>query len=101
MSRKARISVGAFLAAVGLAGTLALGPAAPVTAQPADQASEAHETMHAMMDATHGPGTAERMHQVPGAEKMMEQCATMMGAMGSGMMNGMMGGGMMRGMMGG
>lgn len=101
MSCRARITVGALLTALGLAGTLALGPPVPVTAQPADQASEAHETMDAMMDAMHGPGTAERMHQLPGAEEMMEQCATMLEAMGGGMMDGIMGGGTMRGMMGG
>ncbi len=95
MSHSARIALGALLTAVGLAGTLALGPAIPVTAQSASSPAEIHETMDTMMDAMHGPGTADRMHQVPGAEEMMDQCAAMMAAMGSGMMNGMMDGGMM------
>jgi len=45
----------------------------------------------------HGPGSTERMHQVPGAEEMMDQCAHD-GDMGG---SSMMGGGMMDGMMGG
>lgn len=101
MSRRTRIALGALITTVGLAGTLALGPAFPVTAQPADPPTGVHETMDAMMDAMHGPGTADRIHQAPGGEEMMEQCAAMMAAMGSGTMDGMMGGGMMDGMMGG
>lgn len=92
MSRRTRIALGGLVTAAGLVGTLALGPAAPVTAQPPDQVSETHETMNAMMDAMHGPGTAERMHQVPGLEEMMDQCAATASSMGSGMMDGMMGG---------
>lgn len=88
MTRKTRILFGALLAAVGLAGTLAFGPASPVTAQPADSAAEVHETMDAMMDDMHSPGTADRMHRVPVAEEMTEQCADMMTAMGGGMMGG-------------
>lgn len=73
-----------------------------------------HEQMHQMMDAMHGPGTSQRMHEAmgPDAEKHMDQCAAAMGSMnmgsmmGSGMMGGsggMMGGGGMlgSGMMGG
>lgn len=65
MSHSARIALGALLTAVGLAGTLALGPAIPVTAQSASSPAEIHETMDTMMDAMHGPGTADRMHQGP------------------------------------
>lgn len=101
MSRRTRIALGTLITMVGLTGMLAFWPAPAVTAQPANEVSDAHETMEAMMDAMHGPGTAERMHQVPGAEEMMDQCAAMMAGMGSGMMNGMMGSGMMGGMMGG
>ena len=98
MSRRAQIVLGAALTIVGLAGTLALGPATPVNAQTEGSPAEIHETMDAMMDAMHGSGTTERMHQVPGAEEMMDQCATMMAAMGGGMMGGgMMDGGMMGG----
>ena len=98
MSRRARIVLGAVLTLVGLAGTLALGPATPVIAQTEGSSAEIHETMDAMMDAMHGPGTTERMHQVPGAEEMMEQCAAMMAMMGGGIMDGgMMDGGMMGG----
>lgn len=88
MSRRNRITLGTLITMVGLAGTLALWPALSVTAQPADEVSEVHETMDVMINAMHGPGTAERMHQVPGGEEMMEQCAAMMAAMGGGMMGG-------------
>lgn len=93
MSRRSRIALGTLITMVGLAGMLAFWPATLVTAQPAAEVSEVHETIDAMMDAMHGPGTAERMHQVPGGEEMMEECAGMMAATGSGMM----GGGMMDG----
>lgn len=50
-----------------------------------------HQQMHAMMDAMHGAGTSERMHQAmgPEAEQMMEQCSSMMQMMQH--MSGMMG----------
>lgn len=88
VSRRTRIMLGALLAVVALTGMLFFGPTTPVTAQPADQAPATHEAMDAMMDAMHGPGTAEQMHQIPGAEQMMEQCASMMAAMGGAMMGG-------------
>ncbi len=50
-----------------------------------------HEQMHQMMDAMHGEGFSERMHEaMPGSEEMMEQCVGMMNMMGH--MHGMMGG---------
>ncbi len=54
-----------------------------------------HEAMHAMMDAVHGAGTTERMHEAmgPEGEQLMAQCAAMMGMMGDGGdMGDMMGG---------
>lgn len=63
-----------------------------------------HEEMHQMMDAVHGEGTSQRMHEAMGedAEMMMDQCVAMMN-----MMQGMVGNGngssmmdMMKGMMG-
>jgi hypothetical protein len=46
--------------------------------------------MHRMMDAVHGEGTSQRMHEAmgPDAEKMMDQCAAMMPGSGTGMMGG-------------
>ncbi len=70
-------------------------------------ADDLHETMHAMMDAVHGAGTTERMHEAmgPEGEELMAQCAgmmaMMMGMMGNDDMSGMMGGGDMMGGMGG
>ena len=67
------------------------------------QAIPTHEQMHQMMDAVHGPGTSQRMHEAmgPDAEKMMDQCAAMMDMMsGMSAMQGMMGTGDTRGMMG-
>lgn len=81
----------ATLGATGLA-TIASGPAA------ATEESESHEVMHRMMEAVHGDEAVERMHAVDGAEEMMEQCGSMMDAMGG--MSGMMRGGGMSGMMG-
>lgn len=51
-----------------------------------------HEQMHQMMDAMHGEGTSQRMHEAMGedAERMMDQCVAMMSMMS--MMQGMMGG---------
>lgn len=99
MGRSTRIAIGALFVAVGLAGTLTIGLAQAVTAQPAGSTVDTHEVMETMMDAMHGPGMAERMHQGVGAEEMMDQCAAMMATRG-GMMDGMMGERMMGGMMG-
>ncbi len=54
-----------------------------------------HEQMHEMMDAMHGPGATERMHEMMGqgdaqrGEQLMKQCVNMMGMMHQ--MPGMMG----------
>lgn len=49
------------------------GPTGPVT----------HEQMEQMMDAMHGAGTSQRMHEAmgPQAEQMMDQCVAMMNMM--------------------
>lgn len=55
-----------------------------------------HEQMHQVMDAMHGQGTSRRMHEAMGedGERIMEQCAGMMGMMQI-MGGNMMGGGVM------
>ena len=42
--------------------------------------------MHQMMDARHGEGASERMHEAMGedTERMMDQCVAMMNMMSSG-----------------
>jgi uncharacterized membrane protein len=46
----------------------------------ASQGQPSHEDMHRMMDAVHGEGASQRMHESmgPNAEEMMDQCAAMM-----------------------
>jgi predicted metal-dependent peptidase len=63
----------------------------PVSAQ---QAPVTHELMHQMMDAMHGAGTSDRMHEAMGADadRMIDQCVAMMNMMG--MMGGQRGGSM-------
>lgn len=90
------------LVAVGTLGLLAVVPAtARAGAGQAGVGSDGdnHAVMHEMMDAMHGERTAERMHEIEGADEMMDQCAGMMDAMGgmSNMMRGMSNGGMMDG----
>lgn len=43
-----------------------------------------HEQMHRMMDAMHGEGASDRMHEMMGEEgdQMMDQCVAMMNMMG-------------------
>jgi hypothetical protein len=90
--RGVRAAVGGVLVAVGLTG-LSFTFGAPAVAGPAD--GDRHEVMHGMMDAIHGDGTAERMHDIEGADEMMAECSSMaetmssMGSMMSG--DGMMG----------
>jgi predicted lipid-binding transport protein (Tim44 family) len=66
----------------------------------ASQKQPSHGDMHRMMDAVHGEGTSQRMHEAmePNAEEMMDQCAATMPMMGE-MHNMMAGAG--PGMMGG
>jgi len=76
---------------VGLA--LLAATSSPLFAQadPAAPSAPAHDQMHQMMEAMHGEGTSERMHQAmgPDGDRMMDQCAGMMGMMQGG--RGMMG----------
>lgn len=90
----------------------AQAPMPPMSAEHQWEASPTHEQMHQMMDAMHGEGASDRVHQAMGedAERMMDQCVAMMNMMGA--MQGMMGDAMpdtmqersmsdtMRGMMG-
>ncbi len=68
---------------------------------PAPPGGPTHDQMYRMMDAMHGTGTSQRMHEAmgPDGEQMMDQCAAMMRMMphGPGMM---MGSGGIPGMMG-
>ncbi len=80
---RTRLTLSVTLLFVGLLGLIVTGPwTALATEVPPERA---HERMHRMMDAVHGPGTSASMHQVEGMEGMMEACSGMMGA---GMMNG-------------
>ena len=99
--------VGALATALILLVAVALVDPKVALGQPS-QGTPNHEQMHQMMDAVHGPGTSQRMHEAmgPEAEKLMDQCVAMMGMMGNmanvqgmiqspqamqGMMGGMMG----------
>lgn len=79
---------------------VAMLPGNAVAQQP-DPDVRSHQTMHEMMDLMHGEGAAARMHEIEGAEEMMDQCASMMAMMGdmdmSGMGQMMRDGGMMDG----
>jgi hypothetical protein len=61
----------------------AAGPLSADEDEPTAAQSSTHERMHQMMDAMHGPGTSDRMHEAmgPEADQMMEQCAAMMDMM--------------------
>ena len=90
------------LSLVVLLSWLAVTPSAVAAQTPTPDSGQAtpHDQMHAMVDAMHGAGTSDRMHQAmgPAGEQLMEQCAAMMSmsTMSGGMMDGgMMGGGMM------
>lgn len=49
----------------------------------ASQTAPGHEQMHEKMDAMHGPGTSQRMHEAmgPDAERVMDQCVRAMEGM--------------------
>ena len=76
---------------VGLALLAATSSSLFAQADPEAPSGPVHDQMHQMMDAMHGEGVSERMHQAmgPDAERMMDQCAGMMGMMQGG--RGMMG----------
>lgn len=92
--------LGVTLAVLGAAGLAATWVPEPAQAQSGE--SDAHDTMHEMMEAMHGEEAVERMHEAEGADEMMDQCAGMMAAMGgmSDMMDGQGSSDMMRGRMG-
>ena len=98
MTRRVMAVIGGALAGLALL-ALTIGPTA-AQAQPPVGGAPTHEQMHRMMDAMHGEGTSERMHEAMGedGEKLMDQCVSMMGMMQN--MQGMMNGNM-SGMMGG
>lgn len=77
-SRIAQAATGAIMATVGVAGFAGTvsGPAA------AASTDETSHDMRRMMEAVHGEDAVERMHQVEGADEMMDQCGAMMDAMG-------------------
>lgn len=78
---------GLAIATLGVVGLTVSWSPSPVTAQ--EQGADSHGTMHSMMEAMHGSDAVAQMHQVEGAEEMMDQCAGMMDAMGGmSMMNG-------------
>lgn len=84
------LSVTAALLSLALTGGVIIAQAAPL--QPEDGAALTHDQMHEMMDAMHGAGFSERMHQaMPGADALIEQCVEMMTMIGQmpGMMDGM------------
>lgn len=100
-------AAGVVLLVAGLAAaTVLAGPAAwgtpgdtlpPAAAQAAPD--EHRAAMQQMMDAVHGPGTADRLDDVDGVDEMMDACAGMMAAMPmmtDGMGPGRMGPGMRR-----
>lgn len=91
MGRRLQAGLGLALAGVGLTGLVTLGPR--MAAAEEIGPGESHATMHRMMDSMHGPGTADRMHEVEGAEQMMNRCSKMMDSMDE--MDERMGGGMM------
>ncbi|MGH2394996.1 MAG: hypothetical protein ACRDGH_16145 [Candidatus Limnocylindria bacterium] len=96
MSRGVSALLGAMLVAAGVAGLNTVSLAIP--APPEVSQRDVHQLMHEMMEDMHGPGTVQEMHQVPGAEEMMDQCAAMRSMMEGGRMDRMM---EMMGMMGG
>lgn len=91
-SRRRRLGqalAGLLLVAFGLSGLTTVTSLGPAIAQGQggppgefDDADDAHEAMHEMMEAMHGEGAVERMHDVEGSEEMMDHCASMMGGMG-------------------
>ena len=87
MSRRLVAPIAGVLAGLTLAaftaGTL-LAQRPPSALGSAPGAPPSHEQMHEMIDAMHGAGTSERMHEALGddAERFIEQCMAMMQSMG-------------------
>ena len=68
---------------VSAQGPMPLMPMLPMPAEQQSEAATTHEQMHQMMDAMHGEGATERMHQAMGedGERTMDQCVAMMNMM--------------------
>ena len=95
MKRLSRSMVGAAVIGLALLGVTSsplfaqAEPAPTGSPTPSESTSQAREQMIRMMDAMHGEGATERMRQAmgPDADRMIDQCAGMMGMMqGGGMM---------------
>ena len=87
MNKHRMIALGGVLAGViGLAFTagVLLAQPAPTPPAPMHGRTMTHEQMHQMMDAMHGEGTSQRMHEAMGAdaERLIDQCVAMMNMMG-------------------
>ena len=87
MTNRIKLTIGAGLLALGMLGGATV-PALAQSAQPKPSASAGvavptHQQMDQMMDAVHGAGTSQRMHQAlgPNAEKTMDSMVAMMGQM--------------------
>jgi hypothetical protein len=77
------IALVVFAFTAGWASAQGTMPSMPMPSMPTEQQTEGamtHEQMHQMMDAMHGEGASERMHEAMGedAERMMDQCVAMM-----------------------
>jgi hypothetical protein len=102
---KRRACAGAAVSLLMLALTAGLasaqGPMLPMPAERQSEATATRDQMRQMMDARHGEGARERVHQAMGEdpEHMMDQCISMMNMMSG--MPGMMGSDGMMNMMGG
>lgn len=107
MTTRGKAAVGGVLALLAGLVLLAL-TTSPLFAQPPTPNPSAgpqsgttltHQQMDQMMDALHGQGTSQQMHEAmgPDAEKLMDQCVAMMNTMQA--MQGMMGAGDASGMM--
>lgn len=100
MSRRGKVAIGG--AVIGLAllaltssPVLATGTALAASSHGGTGGNAIHEQMHRMMDAVHGEGASQRMHEAmgPNSERMMEECASTMASMQN--IEGMSGSGMM------
>ena len=72
--------VGAALVVAAVSGLSWAWQSPPAYAQPTETAG--HDTMDKMMDAMHGRASGAAMHDVEGAEEMMDAGAPMMEMMG-------------------
>ena len=75
--------MGLFMLALTAGLVSAQGPPPMMPEGTQSEAATTHEQMHQMMDAMHGEGASERMHQAMGedGERIMDQCVAMMNMM--------------------